>query len=193
MSVRRPPERVRRAGHLSMWVFLLVVWVGAWGSYTTASFVGGVIVTGLVMVLFPDVEATRSHRVRPLRLLRYIGYYAKELVLANVHVAQAVIRPSRVQHRRGIVEVPLPPSSPLVKAVLANAVMLTPGTSIVEVADRPEVFHVHVLELHDIDEVRHSIAELHWRLVRALGPEERLEAVTADLEELRRRVGKAAS
>ena len=126
-------------------------------------------------------------------LARYAAYYTRELVRANVHVAQAVISPGRVEHRRGIIEVPLPPSSRLVTAILANAVSLTPGTSIIEVSDRPPVFHVHVLELDDVDAVRRSIAELHWRLVRAIGPEDRLEEVASDLEELRRRVGEGTS
>lgn len=183
----------RRLGRPSGWLLLLAIWVTAWGSYTTASIVGGVVATAVVMLLFPDPEERPTHKVRPLMLLRYAGYYLKELTLANIHVAQAVLRPSRVQHRRAIVEVQLPPSSSLVKAVLANGVMLTPGTSIIEVADRPSVFHVHVLELHTVEEVRHSIAEMHWRLVRALGPEDCLDEVRTDLEELRRAAEEASS
>ena len=167
--------------------WLLVLWLGITGSWTTGSLVGGIVVVTLLMVLFPPVEpGTTRHRLRPVMLARYAGHFVRELVLANIQVAFAVIFPSRVRHARGVIDVELPPSSRLVLAILANAVSLTPGTSIIDVSSDPPWMRVHVLELRDPDEVRSAIAELHWRLVRALGPEDQLEQVTAHAAELRR-------
>lgn len=168
--------------------WLLLVWLAVTGSYTTASLVGGVVVVTLLMVLFRPLRPSRRvHRVRPVMLALYLWHFVYELVRANIEVAKAVIQPSRVEHTRGVLEIPLPRSSRLVAAILANAVSLTPGTSIIEVTEDPPSFHVHVLHVASIDTVRSSIAELHWRLVRALGPADRLDEVMRDAEELRRR------
>ena len=175
-------------------LWLVVAWIGITGSFTPASLLGGVVVSVALLYLFPPVDRSpHQHQVRPVNLLRYIGHFGKEVVRASFQVALAVVVPSRVRHTRGIIRVDLPPSSRMVEAILANAVSLTPGTSIIEVSEVPPRLHVHVLELHDHDVVRSSIAELHVRLVRAMGPEERLEQVERHARDLRVRTGVEAS
>lgn len=185
MSGRSVPRKPLHRLVVAAW--LLLVWLAVLGSYTTASLVGGLIVVALLMVLFPARASGPSvHAVRPIMLVRFVGYYVRELVVANVHVAEAVVAPGRIARTRAIVEVPLVPTSRLVGAILANGVMLTPGTSIIEVADDPPTFYVHVLELSTVEAVRSSIAELQLRIVRAIGPADRLDEVTRVAEELRR-------
>ena len=175
---------------LSGGLWLVVAWIGITGSFTLASLLGGVAVAVALVFLFPPVaRSPHQHRVRPLLLLRYVGHFSREVVRASFQVAAAVVLPSRVRHSRGIIRVDLPPSSRMVEAILANAVSLTPGTSIIEVTEEPPRLHVHVLELHDHDAVRSSIAELHVRLVRAVGPEDRLDEVERHARDLRARTG----
>lgn len=147
----------------------------------------------VLMTLFRQGSAgTMSrHTIHPWWVVRYLAHFVYGLLRANIEVALAVLFPSRIEHRRAIIEVPLPHSSRLVGALLANAVSLTPGTSIIEVSNDPPSFHVHVLDMSNADEIRSSIAELHWRLVRAIGPYEARESVEADAAELRRRVALA--
>ncbi|MCB1257421.1 MAG: Na+/H+ antiporter subunit E [Microthrixaceae bacterium] len=170
--------------------WLLFVWLALRGSLTVASFVGGAVVVGIVMGVFrhvPQIDSVR-HTVRPLGVVRYVAFFIVEVVRANVEVAIAVMSPSRVADKRAIIEVPLPRSSRLVEAFLANAVSLTPGTSIIEVLEEPPTFHVHVLNMSSADMTRSSIAELHVRLVRAIGPSGALADVEAYAAELRERV-----
>lgn len=174
--------------------WLVLVWVAVTGSYTVASVVGGSVVALVITLLFrPNPHDGPVHRVHPIHLIRYVGHFVKELVVANVEVARAVVRPDRVEHTRGIVEVRLAPSSRLVGAVLANAVSLTPGTSIIEVTQSPPTFHVHVLHVTDVDRVRSSIAELHWRLIAALGPADALEEAVRVAAQLRAKVEATSS
>ncbi|MGB3412143.1 MAG: Na+/H+ antiporter subunit E [Microthrixaceae bacterium] len=182
--------RVPRLGsRLLSIAWLLGIWLAVSGSYTVGSFVGGLIAVAAVTLLFRrPAHNDPIHHVRPLMLLLYVGHFVRELVAANIEVARAVINPTRVHDTRGILEIPLPRSSKLVGAVLANAVTLTPGTSIVEVTEEPPSFHVHVLHVESIAATRSSIAELHWRLVRALGPADALPAAQAAARELREQV-----
>lgn len=178
---------VQRLGS-ALW--LLAVWVGIRGSMTVGSLLGGVVCVSVIMVLFRQGGTISSsrHRINPLWLAIYVGHFLKELIKANVEVAGAVMSPAKIEDRRGIIRVELPYSSRLIGSVLANAVSLTPGTSIIEVSDDPPALHVHVLNLSDPDVVRLSIAELHWRLVKALGPIEALGAVEVHREELKARL-----
>lgn len=188
------PRSVRIRQRLTTGFWLLLIWVAVRGSVTVGSIIGGVVVTTVLMVLFRrgSEPSTSRHTIHPWWVVRYIAHFVFELLKANVQVALAVIAPSRIEHHRAIIEVPLPQSSRLVGALLANAVSLTPGTSIIEVSNEPPSFHVHVLEMSSADEIRSSIAELHWRLVRAIGPDEAREAVEADAADLRRRAAEAA-
>lgn len=175
-------------------IWLVGIWVAVSGSYTPASFAGGVAAAVAVSLIFRRPRRTGPrHHVRPVMLARYVGHFARELVLANIEVARAVINPDRVRDTRGILEIPLPHSSRLVGAVLANAVTLTPGTSIIEVNEEPPSFHVHVLHLQSVATTRSSIAELHWRLVRAIGPSECLPEVEAAAIRLREQVAQEGS
>ncbi len=182
--------RVQRLGsRLASAAWLLGIWVAVSGSYTVGSFLAGLIAVAAVTLMFRrPAHSEPIHQVRPFMLLLYVGHFARELVLANIEVARAVINPNRVRDTRGILAIPLPPSSRLVGAVLANAVTLTPGTSIVEVSEDPPSFHVHVLHVESVAATRSSIAELHWRLVRALGPAEHLPAAKERARQLRDQV-----
>lgn len=185
--------RKRVGQRLMTGLWLLVVWVAIRGSVTPASIIGGTLVITALMVLFRRglPSTTSQHTIHPWWVIRYVAHFVYELLKANIEVAMAVIFPSRIEHKRAIIGVPLPRSSRLVGALLANAVSLTPGTSIIEVSNDPPSFHVHVLNMTSADEIRSSIAELHWRLVRALGPDEARAAVEADAAELRQRVADA--
>lgn len=183
-----PPRRW--AQRLGSAAWLLFVWIAVRGSLSAASVLSGLLVIAATTALLGlrSPASSARHRFRPLWALRYLVHFAVEVVRANVEVALAVLFPSRVEHTRAIVEVPLPRSSRLVGAILANAVSLTPGTSIIEVSQEPPAFHVHVLNLSSPDRTRSSIAELHWRLVAAIGPAEALGRVMSEAAELRRRV-----
>lgn len=187
------PSRARFRQRLTTASWLLVVWIAIRGSVTIGSIIGGVIVIAVLMTLFRQGSPVTSsrHTIHPWWVVRYLAHFVYELMKANVEVALAVVFPSRIEHRRAIIRVPLPHSSRLVGALLANAVSLTPGTSIIEVSNDPPSFHVHVLAMSSADEIRSSIAELHWRLVRAIGPDEARATVEADAAELRRRVARA--
>jgi multicomponent Na+:H+ antiporter subunit E len=158
--------------------WITAVWLVAMGSFTVSAAIGGVLV-GLVLTRLFHLEQGDTGRVvfRPLAILRFFAYFLARLAHANAQVALAVIRPARVLHRRAIVAVPVTECSETVVWFLANAVSLTPGTSIVELRTEPTVFYVHVLLLASVEDTRREVLEMQRRLLLAFGTEGELRDV----------------
>lgn len=153
--------------------WLTVMWVAFWGHVTAANVLGGLSVGVLLLVAFPVHQPLKGRgRIRPLRLLRFLGYFAVKLVQANVQVAWEVVTPRNWRLNEGIVAVPLRSASGSTLAFLANTISLTPGTLVIEVQSRPPILYVHVLQLRSAEEVRQNVLRLEWLLTRARGTEE---------------------
>ena len=162
---------------LALTVWLTVLWVVLWRDPTAGNVVGGLLAAALVLVLFPARRPERrNHTVRPVRLAVFLGWFAWQLLLANLVVAREVVTP-RDHIRTGVVRVPLPHCSDLVVTVVANAITLTPGTLTLEARSDPTALYVHVLHQYDFDQVRDDILTLQRLVVRAIGSAEAVAAL----------------
>jgi multicomponent Na+:H+ antiporter subunit E len=166
---------VRR--HLVVVALLTAVWVGLWGDVTVANVVGGIVVAVGCLAAVPLDEPARRGRLRPFAALRYVVFFAKELLIANVVVAVEVVTPGN-RDNEGIVALPLAPScSPTVVLVVVNSIGLTPGTVVVDIAQDPGTLFVHVLHLDDHDESVRQLVELERRAIAAFGSDSALAEV----------------
>lgn len=176
-----PVARLTR--HLTLVAWLTLVWVGLWGSVTAANVLGGLAVGVAVVVLLPLTSLPAQGDVRPLALLRFVGFFAVDLVLANLRVMGQVLRP-RVALRRAVIAVPVRGASDRLLTLLANAISLTPGTLTLEV-DRPRsTLYVHVLDIGEgpqaVERVRTSILRIERLAILAFGPEESRRALAEE-------------
>lgn len=170
-------------------LWLVVVWLAVIESVTVGAVLAGVLVALALMALFPtETQPGRASRIRPLGLCRFVAYFASQLVRANVQVAWAVLAPSRSRLRRGIIAVPVAETSWTATTMLAAAVSLTPGTSIIELREGSSVFYVHVLQLTSVDAVRLEVTLMQRSLVRAIGPADALEEIDQRIADLRERL-----
>lgn len=164
---------MRRIPHRWVWVpVLTLLWVLLNGEASVGNLVGGLAVGIGVVVAFPVAEAPVRHRVHPLGMARYVVSTLWSLVTSSVRVAVTAVAPTPARVRSGIVGVELPGASPLVTAMVANAITLTPGTvTIAADADHdPPVIHVHVLGLGSLEAFRAEVAELQRRATAAVAP-----------------------
>lgn len=123
---RRP-----RWGRVATVAWLVVVWVALWGGLSWANVGSGVLVAVVVLALFPTGPGT-GVRISPWPALRYVVWFAGQLVVATAQVVVAAVAPAgRV--RPAVVAVPLRSRSALVTTIVANSVTLTPGTLTVDV------------------------------------------------------------
>ena len=175
-------------------VVLLAVWVALWGEPSVGNVLTGVaaiLVINLVFPTGPDVVAAEDEGVARLGpAVRFLVIFAWALIVANVQVVVAVVRP-RLRIAEGVVAVPLISRSPIIATMVANAISLTPGTLTVEiggggagrpggsagratpgaeVGDEPAVvLYVHALTLDDADAVRADGRRFEGLAVAAFG------------------------
>lgn len=173
----------RLTGHLTLVGWLTLVWVGLWGSVTPANVLGGLAFGSALVVLLPLTSLPPQGDVRPLALLRFVAFFAGDLVLANLRVMGQVLRP-RLNLRRAVVAVPVRGASDRLLTLLANAISLTPGTLTLEV-DRPRAtLYVHVLDIgkgpQAVERVRASILRIERLAILAFGAEESRRALAED-------------
>lgn len=173
-------SRLTRSPGLLLW--LAAVWVGLWGSISWANVLGGLAVSCVLLLLLPLPEIPSHRRFRPLALLRFLAFFALELVKASFTVVVQVLKPSS-DLQQAVVAVPVRGVSDRLITLVANAVSLTPGTLSLEV-DRPSsTLYVHVLDVghgaDGVEEVRRSILRLERLAILALGSPEGLRALDA--------------
>lgn len=166
---------VRRHPFILLW--LTVVWVGLWGSPTAANVLGGVVVGAVLLALLPLAETPAQGPVRWPALLRYLAFFALELVRASLIVVRQVLRPGG-ELRQAVLAVDALGASDRLLTVVANSISLTPGTLTLEVDRERSILYVHVLDVsgaEGVERARRSIEHLQRLAIHALGSQECLD------------------
>jgi multicomponent Na+:H+ antiporter subunit E len=161
-------------------VWLTLVWVLMWGTFSAASIVGGVLVAVLVTALFRLPPAPDRLPVRPVRLAGLILFLVYDLVVSGAEVSWQVLRHGP-RACGAIMAVPLISSSDRVVTVMANALSLSPGTMALQIDHDQDVWYVYALGPRDraaVERARRRVLDMQRRVLAALGtPEEQEEAV----------------
>lgn len=151
--------------------FLLGVWVLLWGDLSAANVVSGLLVATLLLVVFPRPRSTTGFVIRPIPTIRFLAFFARELVVSNLLLSREVVSP-RSRMLTGVIAAPIYGCSDSLVGVIANLLALTPGTMTVEIETDPSVLYVHVLIFDDLDTVRAKITELNRLVVSAFASRE---------------------
>jgi multicomponent Na+:H+ antiporter subunit E len=169
----------RMRARLPSVVWLTIVWVLLWGTFTPASIVGGVLVALLVTALFRLPLSSERLPVRPVRLLGLLAYLAYDLVVSGAEVSWQALRYGPGA-RAAIIEVPLLSTSDRVVTVMANALALTPGSMALQIDPDHDVWYVYSLGPRDhggVQRARRRTLDIQRRVLAALGtPAEVAEA-----------------
>lgn len=154
-------------------LFLTVVWILLWGTFSAANVLSGLVVAVAVLAFArqPRLAARNvadAVTVRPVALLHLFFYVFYKLLEANLIIAWEVITPQN-RIRTGVVAVPMRTDAALANVTVANIVTLTPGTLTIEVDGSPPVLYINVLQLHDVEGIRDGVYRLEELAVRAFG------------------------
>ena len=121
-------------------VWLTALWVLLWGDLTVQNLAAGVVIALVVVVIAWPTGArfTAATSFHPVAALRYLVYFAGQLVVSNLVVAREIVTPGSSLNR-AIVAVPMHTSSAAINTLVANCVTLTPGTLTVDAVNRVHV------------------------------------------------------
>lgn len=112
----------------------------------------------------PNADPARDAARRPLpaRVVGFIAYlfhFTRELVLANIAMAKAVLFQKREDLAPGFVRYPIKGLSDFEVLLLTHSITLTPGTTSVEILEREGELVVHAFDARDPEAVRASIRQ----------------------------------
>ena len=103
---------------------------------------------------------------RTTRALGLAGFFAWELVLANVRVAGDVLRGNQIEP--AVVAIPLDVTSDGEILLLSMLINITPGSVTIDLADDRRTLYVHVMHMKSADETRREIKAGFERRVQLL-------------------------
>ena len=150
---------------LALW--LLGVWLAAFGSLRPNVVLGGIVVSGLIAIVLRRLAPRWPHALlHPFAALRFAGYFLTRLIVSTASVAWALrLRPERL--RPAVIEVPLRLSTRNEVTLLMNSISFTPGTVALDSHDG--ALSVHVLTTDDPSEIAAEIATMEDRIMAAFG------------------------
>lgn len=170
ISRRRPFARLVR--RLPMLGWLTLVWIMLWGMIDPMTVVSGVLVALFVIIVFPLPPIITNLVVRPVPLLRLVGYLAWDMVHSTLRVSWQALR-YRGRTKAGIVAVRMLTDSDHLIAMVANGVSLAPGKFVMQVDRVHRICYVYALGMRaeEAESVRREVLMLEVRVVYALGSE----------------------
>jgi multicomponent Na+:H+ antiporter subunit E len=152
-------------------VWLVLVWVLLWGTWSWANVLGGVLVAVLVTRVVPLPAVVENIRIRPPALLRFVAAFTVDLAVSSAQVAWRALRPGPPL-RSAVIRVQLRTDSDLLLAIISEALTLVPGSVVLDLDRDHRVLAVHLLEVRDRDDLerqRAGVLTMEDRVVRAFG------------------------
>ncbi|GAA1882013.1 Na+/H+ antiporter subunit E [Asanoa iriomotensis] len=172
--------RTRRANRAVAVLGMALVWILLWGTFSWANLLGGLVVAGIVLLVFPLPPVVFAGRLRPVPLARFVAWFLRDLFVASVQIAWLAFRFGYTPHG-AIIGVGLRVGTDLNLTLTAEALSLVPGSLIVEVDRAEGVLWIHVLDVRDRAEAerfRQDVLALESRIVAAVGSPDEVRRTT---------------
>jgi multicomponent Na+:H+ antiporter subunit E len=169
VTIEPAATRLRHQGPLIVW--LVLVWILLWGTWSWANLLSGLLIALAVLTLLPLPHVVGGTRVRLVPLLVFVGHFVADLFTSGAEVAWQALRPGGVR-RTAIVRVQLRADSDLLLTMVAEATSLVPGSLVLDLDREQRVMTCHLLPARDLDDVARKKAHIlvvERRLVRAFG------------------------
>ncbi|MEQ9487509.1 MAG: Na+/H+ antiporter subunit E [Alphaproteobacteria bacterium] len=145
-------------------LFLALIW-GA----VTASFAPGNLLFGFILGFFSlwlvRERVDRHNFYRPVRMVRLIWEFLKELCLSSYRVARDTLSP-RMTFKPAIIALPLDLDKDSEILLLANLISLTPGTLSIDVSSDKSTLYIHAMDIEDPEELRREIKDGFEHLIK---------------------------
>ncbi|MCP3740632.1 Na+/H+ antiporter subunit E [Rossellomorea sp. BNER] len=145
--------------------FLAFIWMFLSVSFTSKSFFVGFLLGLLIIYAFRRFFTGRFYLLRVWAIISLIVLFIKELILANISVLMAIIRP-KLDIKPGIFALPTELKSDWEITVLANLITLTPGTLVVDISFDNKILYIHSIDMPDADEAVNEIKNTFEKAIK---------------------------
>ena len=149
---------------MALLAIMIFIWVFLTGELTWGN-VGFAAILSIILLYLTRTSEENQRFIRIKRnqnvfkyilvLLRFVGFFFKELILAGFSVFKLILVPAKI--RPGVVAVPLDIKSDAEITLLANLITLTPGTLTLDVSTDKKVIYVHAIQMKDANSFRAEI------------------------------------
>ena len=148
-------------------ILLALVWAALQGDLSLGNLLVGYAVGYAILALLGRGGVMPSTLVsRTRHAFELAGFFAWELVLANLRVAADVLRGHQIEP--AVVGIPLDITSDGEILLLSMLINITPGSVTVDLSDDRRVLYVHVMHMTNPDATRREIKNGFERRVRRL-------------------------
>jgi len=137
-------RRIVLRGWVLIW--LMLVWILLWGTFSAANILSGLAVALVITVLLPLPVVPIEGRVHPLSLLRLVATVGYYLVLSSVQVAWLAVKPGPPP-LSAVLRAHVAVKSDLVLALAVNIFNLIPGSIVLEIDQSRRMLYMHVLDV----------------------------------------------
>ncbi len=149
-------------------ILLAIAWMLLTGDLQAETFLEGIIIGFLILWISKSALGGSKYFNKIPMALKFILYFIKEIIKANLIVAYDIITPKDYM-KPGIVAVPLEARTNLEITLLANLITLTPGTLSLDVSTDKKTLYVHGLYVNDAESFRKELKDgLERRLLEVL-------------------------
>lgn len=152
-------------------VSLTVLWTMLWGDVNAINVIGGLVVSTLVVLVFPFPHVEVHGAFRPWPVIVLLSHFLRDLVVASFQVAWLVLRP-QAPPPSAMIEVPLVTSSELLQTITGELVSLVPGSLLIELDSQGHRMWLHVLNAateDHIESARRKAQLQEYRVLAAFG------------------------
>ena len=164
---------------LPLLVWLVLVWMLLWGTWSWANLISGAVLAVVVTVVLPLPPVVGGVRVHPLGLAVFVGYFFLDLVRSAALVAWQTMRPGGIGYS-AIIQVQMRTDSDLLLTVVAESLTLVPGSVVIDMDRERRTLSLHILHVRDLADVerrRASVLAEEERVVRAFGSADEIAAL----------------
>ncbi len=126
-------------------LWLTLVWMALWRSWSISQAVLGVLVSALICLVFPLPPLRMNLRPRPIALAWLLIRFGWDVIVSSVEVALVVLRPKDLTN--AIVEVDLVTPSDFVMTIVAEMTTLIPGSVVIEARRSTHSIFLHVIDV----------------------------------------------
>lgn len=151
---RSPSAAAMLAGNL----VLALMWMAMTARFDLSNLILGMAFGYVVLYASQVAVGTSVYFSKSVRLARFMGFYALEVVRSNIRVAVDVITPTPLA-KPGIVAIPLEARSDTEITLLTSLISMTPGSLTIDISDDRRVAYVHAMFLADPEAFRRSVKD----------------------------------